>query len=121
MTQRYPKTLWNVFHGMFTTDEMNAVEEWGFTNLTIAELERVSSCYEAAIHKGTSFWFPELRAAQQIAYVEIKQWYEENIRPKIEAEKETENVHRGSWFMGGQNAEQLKHTIEQIDKQKGKA
>jgi len=116
MAQRYPKTLWNVFHGMFTTDEMNAVEEWGFTNPTIAELERVSSCYEAAIHKGTSSWFPELRGAQQRAYVEIKQWYDANVRPKIEAEIET-----ALWYMGGKSGLELKNKLDQIDKEKGRA
>ena len=95
MTQRYPKTLWDVFHGMFTTDELNAIEEWGFENVAILTL----------------------RTAQKAAYVEIKQWYETNVRPAIDAEKAIES----NWFMGGKNVAELKNKLDQIDKEKGKA
>lgn len=117
MTQRYPKTLWDVFHGMFTTNELNAIEEWGFENVAILTLELMVARHTAAIHTGSTSWFPELRTAQKAAYVEIKQWYETNVRPAIDAEKAIES----NWFMGGKNVAELKNKLDQIDKEKGKA
>ena len=116
MTQRYPKTLWDVFHGMFTTDEMNAVEEWGFNNPLVIDYELKTARHQAEISMGRASWFSEFRAAQQKVYFAVKLWYEENIRPKIEAEEM--NI---PWYMGGKSGMELKNKIDQLEKQEGKA